>query len=69
MTVGLFVTSGSVPAGADLSLRQDTPGADAHLYSLGRDRMSIAITAPGTYRVLRPDITRHGVDVGVYLES
>lgn len=68
-TIGLFVASGSVPAGVYLTVKQDTPGGDNTLAGLGREQMSVVIAAPGTYRVTRPNIADKGVAVGVFSES
>lgn len=68
-TIGLFVASGSVPAGAYLTIKQDTPGGDNTLGSLSREQMALVISGAGTYRVVRPNIADKGVNVGVFSET
>lgn len=35
----------------------------------GKGRPAQVLDGPGTYRVVRPNISAHGVDVGVYSET
>lgn len=71
VTVSLFTTSASVkiPPTVALTVKLDTPSADLEVLSLSGANPVAVLQAPGTYRVLRPSIADHGVDVGVFTES
>lgn len=65
--VGMFVAAGPLTADIELAIVQATPGADIPIGKLTRDMPTVALTAPGTYRVIRP--ARADVTVGVFQED
>lgn len=65
--VGMFTASGPIPSDIELTIVQATPGADIPIGKLTRDIPTVALTAPGTYRVIRP--ARTDVTVGVFQED
>lgn len=69
VTVGMFTTSGAIPAFVGMQIMHDTPGGDLLVGVLDLARPAQVLDGPGTYRVVRPNISAHGVDVGVYTES
>lgn len=69
VTVGMFTVSGVLPAFVGMSIMLDTPGGDLLVGVLDLARPAVVLDGPGTYRVVRGDITAQGVDVGVYSET
>lgn len=72
--IGIYTdTGGDIPSGPVLRLQREdingnfmtvaTPGYGRIFLSNGCQQ--IVITTPGTYRILRPDLTPWGVNVGV----
>lgn len=70
VTVGLFSThpTGDLPGSFEYWLYADTPAQDRKVIDLGKVPPQV-ISGPGTYRVVRPDISAFGVDVGVFTET
>lgn len=66
IAVGAFVASGTIPHDTTLQVMADTPGGDVLVAALTMNRPAINLTAPGTYRVVRPALP--GTAVGVYSE-
>jgi hypothetical protein len=69
VTLGAFVASGMLPAGISLRVMIDSPGADIEFTQLRRSHPIVVLSGPGTFRVIRDDITSGGVDVGAWTES
>lgn len=70
VTIGLFTDhpSGAVPGRFEYWLMADTPAQDRRVVDLGKVAPQV-ISGPGTYRVIRPDISANGVNVGVFVET
>lgn len=51
-----------------MSLRIDTPGDDAAVAVLNNITPNHVVTGPGTFRVVRPDISAYGLSVGAFSE-
>lgn len=67
LTVGIFAT-GDIPTGVEIGVYIDTPGSDLIADVLNFVRPAKVISGPGTFRVVRPNITNYGKDVGVFTE-
>ena len=69
-TVGIFtdMANGDFPTKSPHWLQVATPGADRKLTDLATNPPQL-ISGPGTFRVVRPDMTSFNVNTGVYLES
>ena len=63
VTVGLFVSSGTVRPGSRAVVYIDTPGADNKETELDHIKKQTVISGPGTFRVIRVEGT-----FGVYTE-
>lgn len=68
--VGLFTDNalGIFPRKYEYWLVEDTPGADNRVVDLAKVTSQVVV-GPGTYRVVRPDISANGVNVGVFTED
>lgn len=66
--VGLFAT-GTIPQGVQCSVRNDTPGDQGAVAVLNVNNPSTVLTGPGTFNVIRPDISEYGVSVGAYSDA
>ena len=64
VTVGLFVSSGVLPAEANAVVYIDTPGLDSRVVDLDRIEKQTVIDGPGTFRV-----ERVSGSFGIYTES
>lgn len=62
-------TAGGLPAAAFAIVYEDTPGADNPIAQLTGVRPSLAIAAPGTYRVTRADCSEFGLNIGIFSET
>lgn len=69
VTIGIFTSSGPVPAGVEIDVRIDTPGADNFAAKLTHANQVTVISGPGTFRAYRRNIAAYGVNVGVYTEN
>ena len=69
VTVGLFTDhpSGDMPARDPIWLVALTPGTDKKIADMSKNNHR-QIVGPGTYKVLRPVLTQHGVNIGVALD-
>ena len=67
-TVGIF-SSSVIPEHIGLQIYIDTPGKDMLVGSLSKNVPALVVAGPGTFRVVRPDISAAGVSVGVYTEG
>jgi hypothetical protein len=67
-TVGIFSAS-AIPEHIGFQILIDTPQKDMVVGSLCKTTPALVISGPGTFRVMRPDISNAGVDVGVYTEG
>ena len=63
VTVGLFVSSGTVQPGSRAVIYIDTPGTDNKETELDHVKKQTVISGPGTFRVIRVEGT-----FGVYTE-
>jgi hypothetical protein len=68
VSVGLFSDS-AIPPSIELYVRMDTPGGDNQVARLSSASQTTMLVGPGTYRVVRKDISAIGVSVGVYTEG
>lgn len=66
VTLGIYVASGPIPAGVQVRLVLDTPGADITIATLSAATKAVLLNGPGTFRVLRGDIAAQGVAVGAF---
>lgn len=66
-TVGMFAT-GEIPAGVQLRVVVTTPGDASTVGVLNSLRPNLAIHGPGTFQVIRPDISSYGLSVGAFSE-
>ena len=66
--VGIFASS-DIPNGVALSLHIATPGRNGFVQKLTNDFHHAQIPGPASYYVNRPDISAHGVNVGVFLNT
>lgn len=68
VTVGIFAATAAIlPAGVQFLVVQDTPGADNIIARLGQGNRATVLSAPGTYRVIRPAYDGDGF--GVFTET
>ncbi len=65
VTVGIF-GSAKIPAEVTLRVVVVTPGLAQTVATLSESSSVTALTGPGTFKVVRPDITSYGVNVGVF---
>ena len=69
VSIGVF-SDVAIPAGVALFIKQDTPASSDNIVGkLTHNCRAVTISAPGTYRVSRSNISAGGVSVGAYLES
>lgn len=47
----------------------DTPSGDNLIDTLGAQRLSVVLAGPGTFRLVRGDISQYGLSVGAYSEA
>ena len=69
VTVGAFVATGSLPIGVELNVVIDTPGADESIGKLTYSSPAFLLNGPGTFRVVRQNISGFGVAVGAFTED
>lgn len=67
VTVGIFATSGRLPASVAFAVKQDTPGGDNVVARLTNVERATVLAGPGTYRVTRPAYS--GTAFGVFTET
>jgi hypothetical protein len=65
VTIGIF-SAGVIPPSIELYVRQKTPSGDNQVARLSKAHQSTMLVGPGTYRVVRKDISALGVSVGVF---
>ena len=63
--IGMFIDTGSIPAGVSLNILSDTPGADAQEVNLTAAAPSVLIDGPGGYYVQRTVQRLLGLDVNI----
>jgi hypothetical protein len=70
VTVGLYTDNpaGEPPVRPEVWLVCVTPGVVRRFANLSKV-VQQKLVGPGIFRVLRPDITEHGVNIGVYTDT
>lgn len=67
-TVGIFSAT-SIPPSIELFVRMVTPGSDNQVARLSNASQTTMLVGPGTYKVVRKDISDAGVAVGAYVDA
>lgn len=67
-TVGMFAAA-AIPLAVELGVFADTPGGDVRVGSLNHKTPVLVLSGPGTFRVVRPNIAAHGLNVGAFSET
>lgn len=65
ISIGVF-SAAMLPGGVCASLLMDTPSGDVVVHQFTRARPAVAVTGPGTYRVVRP---AGSVSLGAFSET
>lgn len=69
-TFGLFTTNANgVPPAAHASLSSTAPTGTRHFYSLRGCEKPMGVDGPVDVTVVLPDLSYHGINVGVYYHS